>query len=124
MDIQAALDRYFQAWNEAFTTKDGEKIRGLMSEDFKGYWAHSGMKEPDVYDYYYDLNSVLKQYKQAEKSFEVLSYSERRGSEDYVVLGTETNLVDGEPFPAKCMFIFTKEDNDWKLFREYIELER
>jgi hypothetical protein len=39
-------------------------------------------------------------------------------------LGRETNVISGKPFAAQCMFIWRKEDKQWKLLREYIELER
>ncbi len=113
-----------RAWNDGFRSINGDKIRSLMSEIYKGYWAHSGLAEPDVYDYDYDLDGVLSQYKHAEKSFKMLTATLRQDGEEYVVMGTETNLVDGAPFPVKCMFIFTKEAGEWKLLRENIELER
>ena len=34
-----------------------------------------------------------------------------------------TERRNGEPYSAQCMFVWRKENNEWKLLREYIELE-
>lgn len=122
--IKGVLKDYFKCWDKAFISKDGEKIKSYMSKDFKGYWAHSGLEEPDQYDYNYDLNGVLQQYDKAEKSFEPASISIRKNGEQFVVIGTETALINGEAFSATCMFVWRKEEDKWKLLREYIELEK
>ncbi|MFD1020879.1 nuclear transport factor 2 family protein [Thalassobacillus hwangdonensis] len=124
LTIDNVLEEYFHAWNEGFTTKNGDGIRAHMSKEFVGYWAHSGIKEPDPYFYDYDLNSVLKQMDDAEKSFETASVSERKEGEEVLVLGKETNVIGGIPFTAQCMFVWRNEENGWKLIREYIELEK
>ncbi|WP_249366703.1 MULTISPECIES: DUF4440 domain-containing protein [Neobacillus] len=95
-----------------------------MSKSFVGYWAHSNIDKPEPYYYDYDLNSVLRQMDNAEKSFEVVSITERKNGEEYLILGRETNLINSKPFTAQCMFVWRNEDNEWKLLREYIELER
>ena len=123
-NIQEILNGYFKSWNEGFITKNGDGIRNYMSENFVGYWAHSNLDKPDQYDYNYDLNNVLKQYENAEKSFEPVSITERKNGDEFLVLGRETNTINGEPYPAQCMFVWRKEGNEWKLLREYIELER
>jgi hypothetical protein len=41
--IQDILNKYFIAWNEAFISKNGDKIKSFMSKNFIGYWAHSGI---------------------------------------------------------------------------------
>ncbi|MFT4414300.1 nuclear transport factor 2 family protein [Fredinandcohnia humi] len=123
-ELKSFLDIYFKAWNKGFSSKNGDEIRNLMSKSFVGYWAHSGLDIPDQYDYHYDLAGVLSQYGNAHKSFKVENTSLRKNGEEYVVTGTETNTIDGIPHPAKCMFVIRKEDTDWKLVREYIELEK
>lgn len=123
-NIQHILNDYFKCWNEGFISKNGDKIRSYMSVKFVGYWAHSNVDKPDVYYYNYDLNNVLKQMDNAEKSFEAVSITTRKNGFEFLVLGRETNLINGEPFTAQCMFVWTKEGNEWKLLREYIELER
>ncbi|MBY0122035.1 nuclear transport factor 2 family protein [Bacillus sp. S/N-304-OC-R1] len=122
--INEVLKDYFKSWNEAFITKDGERIKSYMSKDFRGYWAHSGLEEPDQYDYHYDLNGVLEQYDQAEKSFVLASISMRKNGEEFVAIGTETALINDVEFPATCMLVWRKEEDEWKLLREYIELEK
>jgi hypothetical protein len=122
--IKEILNGYFIAWNEGFISKNGDGIRAYMSKSFVGYWAHSNIDKPEPYYYDYDLNSVLRQMDIAEKSFEVVSITERKNGEEYLILGRETNLINGKPFTAQCMFVWRKEDNEWKLLREYIELER
>jgi hypothetical protein len=122
--INEILNSYFRAWNEGFISKNGEGIREYMSEKFVGYWAHSNIDKPDSYFYDYDLNSVLRQMDNAEKSFEAVSITQRKNGEEFLVLGRETNLINGEPYTAQCMFVWRKENNQWKLLREYIELER
>jgi hypothetical protein len=122
--IKNVVQDYFKKWNEAFVTKNPGGIRNYMSNDFVGYWAHSGIQEPDPYYYNYDLKSVLQQMDKAEKSFEVASIAERKNGEEMLVLGRETNVINGEPYTAQCMFVWRKEANEWKLLREYIELER
>ena len=112
------------AWNEGFKSKNGDNIRNFMSESFVGYWAHSNIKQPDPYFYSYDLNTTLEQMNNAEKSFEIYSITERKNGNELIVFGRETNMISGEAFAAQCMFIWRKEDNQWKLLREYIELER
>ncbi|WP_449620927.1 nuclear transport factor 2 family protein [Robertmurraya sp. Marseille-Q9965] len=123
-DIKDVLVDYMQAWNEGFVSKDGDTIRKFMSKDFIGYWCHSNLNKPDEYDYHYDVNGVLQQYENAEKSFDPYSITKRKNGEEYLVLGRELNLINGQPFPAQCMFIWRKEEESWKLIREYIELER
>lgn len=123
-EITKVLDTYFQAWNEGFRTKDPYEIQKFMSKDFAGYWAHANLSQPSVYDYHYDLAAVLSQYGQAEKNFEVLSITERNHGNDFLVVGRERNTVNGEPATAMCMFVWRREDGEFKLIREYIELER
>jgi hypothetical protein len=117
--IKEILNDYFRAWNDGFNSKKGERIREYMSEKFVGYWAHSNIDKPDPYFYNYDLDSVLRQMDNAEKSFEAVSIIERKNGNEFLVLGRETNLINGEPYTA-----WRKENNRWKLLREYIELER
>ncbi|MDN4607686.1 nuclear transport factor 2 family protein [Sporosarcina highlanderae] len=122
--IQEVLDEYFKAWNAGFISKNGDGIRQLMSENFVGYWAHSTIIQPDPYYYDYDLNGVLKEMDHAEKSLRILSIAERNDGNEVVVIGRETNVIGGEPYHAQCMFVWRKEEQQWKLLREYIELER
>ncbi|MFG6113738.1 nuclear transport factor 2 family protein [Halobacillus sp. MO56] len=123
--IEAVLKDYFQAWNEGFVSKSGKTIRKFMSRNFVGYWAHSNLEQPDQYKYdEYDLDAVLQQYGDAEKSFEAASITERHKGKEYLVLGREINRINGDPYPAQCMFVWRKEGGEWKLVREYIELER
>ena len=124
MLMKEVLNGYFKAWNDAFISKDGDEIRNYMSRNFIGYWAHSSLDEPDKYDFNYDLNQVLKQYEYAVKSFEPFSITERKMGEEILVLGKEINIINGEPYSAQCMFVWRRERNEWKLLREYIELER
>lgn len=123
-NFDRVLEEYFKCWNTAFVSKNGEEIRHYMSKNFVGYWAHSNLDQPEQYDYSYDINGVLKQYDDAEKSFEPASISSRKEGEEFLVIGTETNLINGIPHLAKCMFVWRKENNDWRLLREYIELEK
>ncbi|WP_246247626.1 nuclear transport factor 2 family protein [Piscibacillus halophilus] len=120
--MEQVLNDYFNAWNQAFKSNDSGLIRSKMSEQFVGFWAHSSLEVPQQYDYHYDLDQVLKQYNQAdvEKSFEIESITKR--TNDVLVIGTETNKINGKPHPAKAIFIWRKENDDWKLLREYIEL--
>lgn len=121
--FQEALANYFDAWNEAFKTKDENLIRSFMSKSFKGYWAHGDLLEPDQYDYHYDLKEVINQYNgDTIKSFEPLSLTERKNGEQILVLGTEKAIINGIAHHANCMFIWQKESKEWKLLREYIEL--
>jgi hypothetical protein len=122
--IKEVLQNYFKTWNEGFITKNGDGIREFMSKNFVGYWAHSNIEKPDPYYYDYDLNNVLKQMDNAHKSFEPVTITKRKDGEEYLVLGRETNLINCEPFTAQCMFVWRIEENEWKLLREYIELER
>ncbi|MEH7347156.1 DUF4440 domain-containing protein [Bacillus sp. JJ1532] len=123
-NIKEVLDGYFTAWNDGLISKNGDGIRNYMSKNFVGYWAHSNIDKPDSYYYDYDLDSILKQMDNAKKSFETVSITERRNGEEYLVLGKETNLIKAEPYTAQCMLVWRKEDSEWKLLREYIELER
>ncbi|MCA1053996.1 nuclear transport factor 2 family protein [Rossellomorea aquimaris] len=122
--FQKRLNDYFSAWNEGLITKKVEGIKSFMSKSFVGYWAHSGIDRPDPYDYEYDLESVLKSMNHAEKSFEAFSIKERLEGKEALVLGRETNMINGEPYTAQCMFVWKKESGQWMLVREYIELER
>lgn len=123
-NIKEVLDGYFKSWNDGFKSKDGDGIRNHMSTKFNGYWAHSNLDKPDQYGYDYDINSALRQYGNAEKSFDIYSITERKNGDEFLVVGRETNMINGEPYRAQCIFIWTKEENEWKLLREYIELER
>lgn len=123
-EIYEVLKEYFTSWNEGFKSKNEDGIRKFMSEQFVGYWAHSNILQPDPYYYNYDLHSVLEQMDNAEKSFEVFSITGRKNGEEIVVLGREINVISGVPYAAQCMFVWRKEENQWKLLREYIELER
>lgn len=118
------LNSYFKAWNDGLVSKNSDGIREFMSKSFVGYWAHSNLEKPDVYEYDYDLESVLRQMDNAEKSFEPMSITKRKDGNELLVLGRETNLINGVPYHAQCMFVWRKESNECKLLREYIELER
>ncbi|SFK32775.1 protein of unknown function [Halobacillus dabanensis] len=122
--IEEVLDEYFDKWNQGFTTKSADGIRSFMSREFVGYWSHSGIVEPDPYYYDYDLEAVLKQMDHAEKSFEAVSINPRKEGEEFLVLGKETNHINGKPFTAQCMFVWRYEGDGWKLLKEYIELEK
>ncbi len=122
--IQSVLDNYFASWNEGFISKDGDAIKQFMSSKFIGYWAHSNIDEPEVYGYDYDINGVLKQTDDTTKSFEISSITSRKNGLEYLISGKEMNLINGTPYCAQCMFIWRKEQQSWKLLREYIELER
>ncbi|WP_019241072.1 MULTISPECIES: nuclear transport factor 2 family protein [Bacillus] len=122
--FRKVLNQYFEAWNLGLRNKNGTEIRMFMSEKFIGYWAHSNLDCPEEYRYDYDIDEVLMQYNTAEKSFNPLSFTERNNGDEMVVMGREINIIDGEPYPAQCMFIWRKEEGQWKLVREYIELER
>ncbi|MCJ8007044.1 nuclear transport factor 2 family protein [Lederbergia wuyishanensis] len=124
MEIEEVLVEYFKAWNKGFITKNGYEIRRFMSKQFVGFWAQSNIIQPDPYYHDYDLDGVLKQMDHAEKSFEAVSITERNNGEECLVLGKETNVISGLPYTAQCMFVWRKENNEWKLLREYIELER
>lgn len=101
--IQEVLNGYFKSWNDAFISKNGDGIRNYMSQHFVGFWAHSNLNKPDHYDYNYDIESALKQYDNAQKSFEPISITERKDGEEFLVLGTEMNVINDVPFPAKCI---------------------
>ncbi|GGE61700.1 DUF4440 domain-containing protein [Priestia taiwanensis] len=122
--IQEVLTGYFKAWNEGFITKDASTIRNYMSEKFVGYWSHANLDKPEEYGYHYDIASVLREYNDAEKSFEIFSSVARKSEEEYIVVGREVNTINGEAYAAQFMFIWRKEEATWKLLREYIELER
>ncbi|WP_408009338.1 DUF4440 domain-containing protein [Pseudalkalibacillus sp. A8] len=122
--LQKVLDAYFSSWNKAFESKNSEEIRRHMSEKFVGYWGHSGLEVPMQYGYDYDLDNVLAQYEEAQKSFEPMAIIERKPGEEFLVTGTETNIIKGVLYRAKAMFIRRKENEGWKLQREFIELER
>ncbi|MCM3782362.1 nuclear transport factor 2 family protein [Neobacillus mesonae] len=122
-EIKEVIHAYFEAWNRGFENKNPDEIRSFMSKDFKGFWAHSRLDTPDQYNYDYDLHEVLKQYELAVKSFEPITITERNNGHEYIIQGKETNTINGEPYPAECMFIWRKEESEWKLLREYIELE-
>jgi hypothetical protein len=122
--IQEVLNGYFKAWNNGFVSKNSEGIKGYMSKSFVGYWAHANLDKPDQYDYHYDLDGVLQQYDNAEKSFETFSVVERKNGQECVVLGREKCIINGELYAAQCMFVWRKEEGEWRLQREYIELER
>lgn len=122
--INEILNDYFKVWNAGFISKNADGIRSYMSKDFVGYWAHSKIEQPDPYYYDYDLTSVLQHMDHAEKSFEAVSITSRNNGNEYLVLGRETNTINGDPYTAQCMFVWRKEGHEWKLLREYIELER
>jgi len=122
--IQDALRDYFDAWNDAFQSKNDDRVRRCLSEEFKGYWGRSGLTAPETYDRTLDIQSVLSQYRQAQKSFEPISIVERGDGAEVVVFGTETNDIEGSRSRAKSMMVWRKEHREWKLLREYIELER
>ena len=123
-NFEIVLTDYYNAWNEGFRTKDATRIREFMSKSFTGYWAFSGIATPEVYDYHYDIVSVLNQYDESTyKEFDVISTTRRKNGENYLVFGTETSMISGNPHHAKCMYVWGMENGDWKLIREYIEME-
>lgn len=123
-DFEAVLSDYYSAWNEGFKSKDSNRIKEFMSKDFTGYWAFSGITKPEVYDYHYDISSVLDQYDEnTYKEYEILSITKRNNEENYLIFGTETSTISGQPHHAKCMYVCAIENGDWKLIREYIEME-
>ncbi|TLS36908.1 nuclear transport factor 2 family protein [Pseudalkalibacillus caeni] len=123
-DFKEILNDYYNAWNQAFKSKDEKAIRAFMSKHFVGYWGRSGMESPYTYDYNYDIKSVLNQYDNAVKSIESEAIKYRKEGEEIVVNGTETNLINGTTNHAVCMLVWRKEGDEWKILREYIELEK
>ncbi|WP_245604685.1 DUF4440 domain-containing protein [Paucisalibacillus globulus] len=122
-NFETVLTNYYQAWNEGFQTKDATRFREFMSKSFTGYWAFSGIEKPEVYDYHYDIVSVLNQYDESTyKEFDVVSSTERKNGENYLVFGTETSMISGQSHQAKCMYVWGMENGDWKLIREYTEM--
>ncbi|WLD94722.1 DUF4440 domain-containing protein [Alkalihalobacillus sp. AL-G] len=122
--IDSVLDSYFDAWNRAFQSKNDTEIRAFLSKEFKGHFGRSEMTEAYTYDADYEIVPILNMYTTAEKSFEVLSSAKRNSDREIVVIGNEQNLIDGELSKAKSMMIWRNENNEWKLLREYIELEK
>lgn len=123
-NINLVLDGYFKAWNDGFVSKNADAIRDYMSKAFSGFWANANLDSPEQYDYSYDLEGVLSQYNgDVEKSFEPITIVKRNNGQEYLVLGRETNMINGKPHPAQCMFVWRLEESEWKLVREYIELE-
>ncbi|MGM7683236.1 DUF4440 domain-containing protein [Cytobacillus sp. Hm23] len=123
--IQEVLDRYYKSWNEGFKSKNGDDIRKYMSKSFIGFWAHSNLNHPEQYDYNYDINAVLQQYDEnTEMTLEPLSITERNNGDEHIILGTKISIINGTPAYAKCMFIWKREENNWKLLREFIEIEK
>lgn len=122
-EFRERLNAYYEAWHVGFASKDANQILDFMSKDFKGFWSNSILTNPEQYDYNYDIVSVLKSYSNPQKSFELITLSERKMGEEVIVLGTESTVINGDLHAAKCMYIWRKENGDWKLLREYIELE-
>lgn len=123
-NFEEVLRDYYLAWNVGFKTKDPTKILTFMSKDFTGYWAFSGITKPEIYDYHYDITSVLNQYNEKTyKEFEIISTTLRNNEVNYLVFGTETSMISGQPHHAKCMYVWAVENGEWKLIREYIEME-
>lgn len=122
LTIEKLMEDYFNSWNEGFISKNSEGIRSFMSRDFTGYWGHSGLTKPQEYGYDYDLDAVLVNEGSAYKSFDILSVTERGNGQELIVFGKETNMINGQAFPAQCLFVWRKEATGWKLLREYIEL--
>ncbi|GIO26600.1 DUF4440 domain-containing protein [Ornithinibacillus bavariensis] len=124
-DFESTLQNYYSSWNEGFKTKDDTHIRNFMSERFVGYWAFSGIEKPEEYFFDYDIVSVLNQYKEdTKKEFNVITKTERKNGENCLVFGTETSLIEGKPHQAKVMYVWGLENEEWKLQREYIEMEQ
>ncbi|MDP5274257.1 nuclear transport factor 2 family protein [Chengkuizengella axinellae] len=123
-EIKEIIDDYFRTWNDAFVSQSEEGIRAYMSKSFIGHWAHSDLDIPMQYRYDYNIQNVLEQYGNAKKSFEPSAITERKDGKQLIVVGRETNMINEKPYRAQCMLIWQKEDNEWKLLREYIELER
>ncbi|MEN2766982.1 DUF4440 domain-containing protein [Ornithinibacillus xuwenensis] len=125
MTIKDALSDYYNSWNEGFKTKNDSKIKKFMATSFVGYWAYSTIEKPEEYDYHYDIVSVLNQYPEStQKEFDLISITERGNGDNYLVYGTETSLINGQPHLAKCLYVWAVENGDWKLLREYIEIEQ
>lgn len=122
--LKKQLDAYFQGWNEGCKKQDGEIIRSFLSNDFVGYWAHSSILEPTPYFYSYDLQAVVEQMVGAKKTFTIYSMVPRKNETEWIVVGQEICQIQGQEHPAQCMLIWRNEQNEWKLLREYIELEK
>lgn len=125
MSLENTITNYYNSWNEGFSSKDDAKIRSYMSERFVGIFGYSSIEKPEEYHYSYDIKAVLNQYNdQTRKEFEIISTMERRNGENYVIVGLETSYIDGTPHRAQCMYIWERENKEWKLLREFIEIEQ
>ncbi|WP_029191092.1 hypothetical protein [Ornithinibacillus scapharcae] len=123
-NFEEVLGDYYKAWNQGFKTKDPTNIKEFMSKDFTGYWAFSGIAKPEIYDYHYDITTVLNQYDEnTNKDYEIISTTKRNSEENYLIFGTETSMISGQPHYAKIMYVWAIENGKWKLIREYIEME-
>ncbi|WP_042143369.1 hypothetical protein [Paucisalibacillus sp. EB02] len=122
--LEEVIGEYYNSWNNGFRLKQDDGVRSFMSRSFTGYWAFSGIEKPEEYDYNYDIISVLEQYDEStHKEFEIISTTTRKGGKNYLIFGTETSTIQGQLHRAKCMYIWEIENGEWKLVREYIEME-
>jgi hypothetical protein len=123
--LEKTITDYYTSWNEGFTTKDDQQIRSYMAESFVGIFGYSSIESPEKYDYHYDIVSVLNQYQEdTRKEFDIKLTTERKNGENYIITGTETSYINGEPHLAQCMYVWGLEGTEWKLLREYIEIEQ
>ncbi|WP_096271873.1 DUF4440 domain-containing protein [Paucisalibacillus globulus] len=123
-NIEEVLTEYYNSWTDGFKTKTDVEIKYFMSKKFTGYWAFSGIEKPEEYDYDYDIVSVLEQYDEfTHKEFEVLSTTIRKNGKNYLIFGTESSTIQGQTHRAKCLYTWELESGEWKLVREYIEME-
>ncbi|AYC28866.1 DUF4440 domain-containing protein [Paenisporosarcina cavernae] len=122
--LEVVLSDYFTTWNNALVNKDADSIRSFMSKNFVGYWANSDINNPTPYYYDYDLGTVLQQMNDVEKKFHTNSITYRKNGNEAIVVGREFGVIGDRKFAAQCMLIWEFEEFEWKLKREYIELER
>ncbi|WP_404451816.1 nuclear transport factor 2 family protein [Virgibacillus necropolis] len=122
-EIENVIESYFESWNQGFKTKDDSEIRSYLSSDFMGYWSQAGMREPYSYGREIDLAASLKEMGNGIKEYQHFHLSERDGGNEVVTIGIETNIINNETHKAQSMFVWRKESNQWKLLREYIEIE-
>lgn len=121
--IESTIKSYYYSWNLGFKTKDDSEIRSYLSSDFVGYWSQSGMSEPFSYDNKLDLASSLKEMGNGKKSYKHFYISERNNGKEVITIGIESNIIDNKEHKAQSMLVWRKESGEWKLLREYIELE-
>lgn len=120
-ELIEAHKRYYEAWNQAFETKDHAIVTAFISDEFASYVG--GKQQVEQYDANGYKQGVAHVVKTTAGRFTITHKdAELRTPTEGVILYRAHLQWPGGSMSELVMDVWRKEDADWKLYRCYEEV--